>query len=54
MTMKFNFRPVVQTRSLDSTVIKSEAGNTNDMERGEGRGAEPRDVAGIGWDFRLY
>jgi hypothetical protein len=52
--MKFNFRPIVQTRSPNRTVIKSETGGPNDMEWGEGGGAKPRDVAGVGRDFRLY
>ena len=46
-------RPVVETRASHCAIIHAKACDTDDVKWCVGGGAQPSDVAGVGWNLRF-
>src|SRR5262245_34999954 len=53
MSMELDLGPVVESGTLQGAVVHLKACNSYDMQRREGRGAEPSDIARIRRDLRF-
>src|SRR5438105_1318195 len=53
VTMKLNFRPVIQSGAAHGAIIKAKTRHAYDVQRHTGRRAQTRDIARIWRDFRL-